>query len=188
MGTTPRYGVVRGKITDANDGEPVSGATVEFPHVATLTTGEDGTFTGQIRAGNHTARVSKEHYGTTFKDVTVTAQAVTTLDSALITGKVTAAPTEINVTAPPGTTRTATVTLTNSGTAPTPYEATTEGDRLTVSPAEGGLLRNGSATLTLTVDTTGLAPGDTRTGELLIRSTSGRQPVLKIPVTLTVAA
>ncbi|MFI0424796.1 S8 family serine peptidase [Spongiactinospora sp. 9N601] len=182
------YGVVRGKVTDAGDGEPIAGAKVEFPHFATLTTGEDGTFTGQILAGERSAEVSKEYYGTAFKDVTVTPNDVTTLNTELITGKVTAAPARSDVTAPPGTTKTATVTLTNGGTAPTPYEATTEDDWLTVSPAAGGLLRNASATLTLTADTTGLAPGDTRTGEVTIRSASGRQPTITIPVTLTVSA
>ncbi|RBQ18058.1 peptidase [Spongiactinospora rosea] len=186
--TARQYGVVRGTVTDAGDGEPIAGATVEFPHVATLTTGPDGTFTGQIRAGTHNAKISKQHYSTNYKDVTVTSGAITTLNTGLITGKVTAAPTEINVTAPPETIRTATLTLTNSGTAPTAYEATTETPWLTVTPAEGGLPRNETATLTLTADTTGLSPGDTRTGELLIRSASGRQPVLKVPVTLTVAA
>ncbi|WP_233507366.1 carboxypeptidase-like regulatory domain-containing protein [Spongiactinospora gelatinilytica] len=51
--TAKDYGVVRGKVTDANDGQPLAGATVEFPHVAAFTTREDGTYRGQVRAGTH---------------------------------------------------------------------------------------------------------------------------------------
>ncbi|MFC3979373.1 S8 family serine peptidase [Streptosporangium jomthongense] len=182
------HGVVRGTVTDANDGRPVAGATVTFPYVATFTTGQDGAFSGQIRAGNHTAQVSGENYGTTTRQVTVVAGDSTTMDTELITGKVVAAPTQVSLTAPPGTTRTATVTLTNQGW-PTPYDVTAESAQsgwLSVSPLTGGLLKNQSATLTVTVSTAGLAPGDTREGELVIHSTSARQPVIKVPVTLTV--
>ncbi|MER7212744.1 S8 family serine peptidase [Streptosporangium sp. NPDC000239] len=182
------HGVVRGTVTDANDGRPVAGATVTFPYVATFTTGQDGTFSGQIRAGNHTAQVSGENYGTTTRQVTVVAGDSTTMDTELITGKVVAAPTQVSLTAPPGTTRTATVTLTNQGW-PTPYDVTAESTQsgwLSVSPLTGGLLKNQSATLTVTVSTAGLALGDTREGELVIHSTSARQPVIKVPVTLTV--
>ncbi|GAA3107693.1 S8 family serine peptidase [Streptosporangium carneum] len=185
---TADRGVVRGTVTDANDGQAVAGATVTFPHVATFTTGQDGTFYGQIPAGNHTAQVSRQHYGTTTRYVTVAPRAVTTVDTALITGKVTASPAQVSLTAPPGATRTATVTLTNHGW-PTPFDVTAESDRpgwLSVSPGTGGLLKDQSAALTVTVSTAGLAPGDTRSGELVIRSTSGRRPVFQVPVTLTV--
>ncbi|MFD0886179.1 carboxypeptidase regulatory-like domain-containing protein, partial [Streptosporangium algeriense] len=182
------HGVVRGTVTDANDGQPVAGATVTFPHVATFTTGQDGTFSGQIRAGNHTAQVSGENYGTTTRQVTVVARDITTMDTELITGKVVAAPTQVSLTAPPGGTGTATVTLTNQGW-PTPYDVTVESAQsgwLNVSPLTGGLLKNQSATLTVTASATGLTPGDTRAGELLIHSTSARRPTVRVPVTLTV--
>ncbi|MFF4412993.1 S8 family serine peptidase [Streptosporangium sp. NPDC001559] len=182
------HGVVRGTVTDANDGQPVAGATVTFPYVATFTTGQDGTFSGQIRAGNHTAQVSGENYGTTTRQVTVVARDITTMDTELITGKVVAAPTQVSLTAPPGTTGTATVTLTNQGW-PTPYDVIAESAQsgwLSVSPLTGGLLKNQSATLTVTVSTAGLAPGDTREGELVIHSTSARRPIVRVPVTLTV--
>ncbi|RBQ18899.1 peptidase [Spongiactinospora rosea] len=174
--TAKDFGVVRGKVTDANDGQPLAGATVEFPHVATFTTAADGTYGGQVRAGNHQVKVSKQTYGTLTQNLTVPATDVTTNDAALITGKVTAAPTSLTLN---GTTS-ATITLTNSGTAPTPYEVTTEDAWLSVSPATGGLLQNQSATITVTA----ASPGP-HTGKLLVHSASGRQPTIEIPVTVT---
>ncbi|MEV4224962.1 S8 family serine peptidase [Nonomuraea sp. NPDC049725] len=178
--TAADYGVVRGTVTDANDHQPITNATVEFPDVATFTTGADGTFTGQIRAGSHNAKVYAPNYGTTYRNVTVTHGAITAMDVELVTGKITAAPGELDLIAPPGGTTTATVTLTNHGV-PTSFEATSDSAWLTVTPAEGGLVKNQAATLTVTA--TG---GETeRTGKITIRSTSGRKPVIEIPVTIT---
>ncbi|MDF5753856.1 S8 family serine peptidase [Spongiactinospora sp. TRM90649] len=175
--TAADYGVVRGTVTDANDDEPVANATVEFPDVATYTTGADGVFTGQIRAGAHNAKVNAPNYGTTYKDVTVTHGAITTMNTELITGKIIATPAELNLT---GGTTTATITLTNQGW-PTPYEATSDSAWLTVTPASGGLVKDQTATLTVTA--TG---GETeRSGKITINSTSGRKPVIEIPVTIT---
>ncbi|MFI0422761.1 S8 family serine peptidase [Spongiactinospora sp. 9N601] len=175
--TAKDHGVVRGKVTDANDGQPLAGATVEFPHIATFTTGEDGTYGGQVRAGTHQVKVSKDKYGTLPQNVTVPATTVTTKDAALITGKVTASPTALTLN---GTTS-ATITLTNTGTAPTPYEVTTDDAWLTATPTTGGLLQNQSATITVTAT----GSGEPRGGTLLIHSASGRQPTIEIPVTLT---
>ncbi|MFI0422760.1 S8 family serine peptidase [Spongiactinospora sp. 9N601] len=174
--TAKDFGVVRGQVTDANDGQPLAGATVEFPHIATFTTGEDGTYGGQVRAGSHQVKVAKQNYGTLTQNVTVPATTVTTNDAALITGKVTASPTSLTLN---GTTS-ATITLTNTGTAPTPYEVTTEDTWLTATPATGGLLQNQSATITVTASSP-----QPRTGKLLVHSAGGRQPVIEIPVTVT---
>ena len=59
-----RHGLVTGTVTDANDGKPLAGATVKVGDVATFTTGEDGTFFGQVLAGDYEVEVSKENYGT----------------------------------------------------------------------------------------------------------------------------
>ncbi|MDF5754729.1 S8 family serine peptidase [Spongiactinospora sp. TRM90649] len=186
--TAGAHGAVRGMVTDANDGRPLAGAKVEFPHVATFTTGEDGTYGGLVRAGSHQVKVSKQLYGTHTRTINVAPGTVTTDGAALITGKVTATPTSLSLAAPPGATTTATLTLTNGGTAPSPYEVTTEPALLTAAPASGGLLQNQSATVTVTASTAGLAPGDTRTGKVVVQSASGRQPVIEIPVTLTVSS
>ncbi|MDF5753857.1 S8 family serine peptidase [Spongiactinospora sp. TRM90649] len=178
--TAAGHGVVRGTVTDANDDEPVANATVEFPDIATYTTGADGTFTGQIRAGNHNAKVNAPNYGTTHKDITITHGTITTMNTGLITGKIAATPAELNLTAPPGGTTTATITLTNQGW-PTPFEATSDSAWLTVTPAQGGLTQNQTATLTITAT----AAATERNGKITITSTSGRKPVIEIPVTIT---
>ena len=46
-----RHGLLTGTVTDANDGKPLAGATVKVGDLATLTTGENGTFIGQVLAG-----------------------------------------------------------------------------------------------------------------------------------------
>ena len=63
-------GTVSGGVYDQDDEHPVPFATVEFigndeygePQFFTLTTGEDGTFTGEILAGEYTAYVATEGY------------------------------------------------------------------------------------------------------------------------------
>ncbi|MDF5753863.1 S8 family serine peptidase [Spongiactinospora sp. TRM90649] len=183
-----RHGLVTGKVTDANDGDPLSGATVQIGQVATLTTGDDGTFYGQVPAGDHRVTVSKEHYATFGQDVTVTPRAVTRIDTALVTGRVGASTGELTVVAPPDATRKATLKLTNLGAA-TDYTVTAEAAQpgwLTVSPASGRLAKDESATVTATVVSTGITPGGLRAGKLVIRSASGRQPVIEVAVTVVV--
>ena len=54
-------------------------------------------------------------------------------------------------------------------------------------PATGAVPAGGTATLTVRVDATGVPPGVT-SGAISITTNSGRQPVLQVPVTLTVPA
>ncbi|MFD0476828.1 S8 family serine peptidase [Nonomuraea thailandensis] len=57
--TASRHGLVTGKVTDANDGDPIGGATVKVGGVATFTTAADGTFYGQVLAGDYEVVVSR---------------------------------------------------------------------------------------------------------------------------------
>lgn len=58
---------------------------------------------------------------------------------------------------------------------------------LTVTPSEGRIKVNKSATLEVTVDTTGLEPG-VYGANILVETTAGRVPTISIPVTLVVSA
>ncbi|MFB4273903.1 S8 family serine peptidase [Nonomuraea sp. MTCD27] len=182
--TASRHGLVTGAVTDANDGEPIAGATVKVGEVATLTTGADGAFYGQVPAGDYDVVVSKEHYGTFTQPVTVAPTTVTRIDTALVTGRVSASVAEVTVVLPAESSRRRTVELTNLGT-PTPYTAT--GDSwFTVTPAAGELAKGQAVRLELAVSSAGVAPGTFREGKLLVKSASGRQPTIEIKVTVVV--
>ncbi|MEO3868119.1 S8 family serine peptidase [Nonomuraea sp. B12E4] len=182
--TASRHGLVTGVVTDANDGRPLAGATVKVGDVATLTTAEDGTFYGQVLAGDYEVVVSKEHYGTFTQDATVAPTTVTRIDTALVTGQVSASVAELTVVMPAGATRTRTLRLTNLGS-PTPYTVTAE-PWFAVTPTAGELAKGQGVTLTATVSSAGVAPGTTRQGTLLVESASGRQPAIEIKVTVVV--
>ncbi|MFI6317897.1 S8 family serine peptidase [Nonomuraea sp. NPDC050556] len=183
--TASRHGLVTGTVTDANDGKPLAGASVKVGDAATLTTAEDGTFYGQVLAGDYTVTVSKEHYGTFSKDVTIAPGSVTRIDTALITGAVSASVGELVVVMPAGASRSRTVELTNLGSTAT-YTATPDSAWITVAPTSGELAKGAKATLKVTVSSAGLQPGSVQNGKLVIKSNSGRQPVLEVKVSVVV--
>ncbi|MGN9844077.1 S8 family serine peptidase [Nonomuraea sp. H19] len=182
--TASRHGLVTGVVTDANDGDPLPGATVKVGDVATFTTGADGAFYGQVLAGDYEVVVSKDHYGTFTKPVTVAPATVTKLDTTLVTGRVSASAGELTVVLPGESTRTRTLELTNLGSA-TPYKVTGE-SWAGVSPAAGELAKGQAVTLKVTLSSAGVAPGTMRRGKILVESASGRQPTIEIVVTVVV--
>ncbi|MEU4509570.1 S8 family serine peptidase [Nonomuraea wenchangensis] len=182
--TASRHGLVTGAVTDANDGDPIAGATVKVGDVATFTTGADGSFYGQVLAGDYDVTVSKEHYGTFTQQVSIAPGSVTRIDTKLVTGRVSASAAELTVVMPAGATRTRTLTLTNLGSA-TPYTVTGE-TWAAVTPAAGELATGQQATLKVTVSSDGVAAGAVRSGKILVKSASGRQPTIEIAVKVVV--
>ena len=185
--TASRHGLVTGVVTDANDGQPLAGATVEVGDVATFTTGADGGFYGQVLAGDYQVEVSKENYGTFTKAVTVAPTAVTRIDTALITGRVSPSVAELTLVMPTASTRSRTTQLTNLGS-PTAYTVTAEPAQswLTVTPVAGNLAKGQAVTLKVTASSAGVQPGALQAGKLIVRSASGRQPLIEIKVTVVV--
>ncbi|MFF5213037.1 S8 family serine peptidase [Streptosporangium sp. NPDC000396] len=194
--TASRHGLLTGTVTDANDGRPLAGATVRVSSAATLaaesdvatfTTGENGTFLGQIPVGDYRVEVSKENYGTFSREATVTAGAQTRVDTALTTGRVTAAAGELTLVMPAESTRNGAVELTNLGSA-TAYTVVTDPAQgwLGVTPASGELGSGASVALKVTASSAGVQPGTVRTGRLLVRSASGRNPQIEITVKVVV--
>ncbi|MFC7649769.1 malectin domain-containing carbohydrate-binding protein [Streptosporangium lutulentum] len=154
---------------------------------ATFTTSDDGTFLGQILVGDYQVEVSKENYGTFTQEVTVTAGALTRVDTALATGRVTASVGELTLVMPASSTRTGTVELSNLGGS-TAYTVVNDPAQtwLSVTPTGGQLNSGTSVTLKVTASSTGVQPGTVRTGKLLVRSASGRNPQIEILVTVVV--
>ncbi|NUW36238.1 carboxypeptidase regulatory-like domain-containing protein [Nonomuraea sp. SMC257] len=182
-----RHGLVSGVVTDANDGDPLPGATVKIGDVATLTTGPDGAFSGQVLAGDYQVEVSKENYGTFSKPVTIAPGTITRIDTALVTGRVSSSIGEITLVMPAEASRTRTFELTNLGS-PTAYTVTADPAQswLAVTPTAGDLAKDQRVMLKVTASSTGVQPGTLRSGKLVIRSASGRQPVIEVKVTVVV--
>ncbi|WP_328807592.1 S8 family serine peptidase [Nonomuraea antri] len=185
--TPSRHGLVGGVVTDANDGKPLAGASVKIGDLPALTTGQDGAFFGQVLAGDYQVTVAKEHYGTFTQEATITPGTLTRIDTALVTGRVSASAAELTVVMPAESTRTRTLELTNLGS-PTPYTVTTDPAQgwLGVTPAAGDLAKGQKATLRVSVSSAGIAAGGLRSGKLIVKSASGRQPVIEIAVTVVV--
>ncbi|SDG65554.1 Carboxypeptidase regulatory-like domain-containing protein [Sinosporangium album] len=183
-----RHGLVRGTVTDANDGRPLAGATVKIGDVAETTTGEDGTYVAYAPPGEHRITASKTDYGTVGRQVIVGLGTRMATDIGLVTGRVSADTTAVELVAPGGANRSATVTLTNLGTAATAYTVESDAAQswLTASPRSGELAPGASVTVTVHGSGAGLAPGSFRAGELVVRSASAGNPRLSIPVTVVV--
>ncbi|MCX4782269.1 S8 family serine peptidase [Streptomyces sp. NBC_01264] len=185
---TTRSGVVAGRVLDANDGNGVAGATVTVGTGATAvsaTTAADGGYVVQSPSGARELALTAAQYEPAAATVDVKAADVTQVTRSLRTGKVTPSKPAVEIVLPPGQKRTRTLDLTNPGLG-TAFTAAEEAAWLTVTPGTGNLPTGGKAPLSLSVDTTGLAPGTVLTADLKITSASGRTPVLTVPVKLVV--
>jgi len=184
-----RHGVVRGTVIDANDGLPVSFATVDFGAAGWASTAADGVYLGQILAGSITATFSSINYETVTTTLTLDPATVVVADASLRTAKVTASPAALELVVPANQTRTRQVTLTNSGGLSTPVTVQEVGGDvpwLSSSLAATSLAAGDSTTLTIRVDTIALVPGIIYQATLRIVSQSGRQTGLLLPVKLVV--
>jgi subtilisin family serine protease len=117
-------GLVQGVVTDANDGEPIGGATVAAsPGGRSTTTGGDGAYSLRLRPGSYTIEASATNYAPASAPASVVDEGVTTLDFALDAAVAEVDPTEVNETVDFGETTDVAVTLSNTGSAPLDWEA-----------------------------------------------------------------
>ncbi|MFD3996066.1 carboxypeptidase regulatory-like domain-containing protein [Streptomyces sp. NPDC058548] len=191
------HAVVSGTVTDANDGKPVSGATVTVTRggaaVGTVTTRADGAYLAQVpvtAAADHKITVTAPHYTTVSRTAELRSLAALRTESALTTGAVradNAAGWQLVV--PAGEQRTRTLTLTNDGSS-APYTVAEKASAswLKIAPASGTLGAGGRQQVTLTFDTTAAKPGTAYTGTLVLTSESARTPTLSLPLKLVVPA
>lgn len=95
----------------------------------------------------------------------------------------------LTVIVPAGQQRTRTVSLVDTGSRTPLTIAEKDGQSwVTATPVTGQLATDGSQSLSVTVDATGVAPGTTLTGTLLLGADSLSQEVTEIPVTALVPA
>jgi subtilisin family serine protease len=194
---TTRTGVLSGVVTDANDGQPVAGATVTArvgDATATETTEADGSYLIQAPTGAVGFGIEREHYEPAAGTVTVPAGGAEIRSAALRTARVATPTSELAVVAPVDQTRGRQVALSNTGalgTDVTVTELNADGAPqdigwLGLTGATASLASGGRHTVGVTVSTAGLTPGTHHRAKLRIASASGRQPVLVVPVTLVV--
>jgi subtilisin family serine protease len=185
----PPSGVVAGRVTDANDGQAVAGATVRAlqngANVRQATTDANGTYRLQLPIGNYTVEASARNYSTESQAVTVEDDAVTSQNLALHTGRATVSPAALEVIVPAGQSRSKTLTLSNSGDRSLNWAASADAAWLSASPTSGSLAAGASETLSVTLSAAGLQPG-VYNGTLTVQSNSGRQPSLPVAVKLIV--
>lgn len=180
-------GVLRGKVTDANDGLPVDGARVTAGTAATVTDAQ-GVYLFQAPAGERTVSISAPAYQGVERTADVRAGDITEVNASLTTGAVASADTDgLTVVVPGDEARERTVTLTNSGS-PADWTLGEDADWLTADTTGGTLAQGGEARIGLSVDAAGLTAGQVYSTELVVHSDSGRSPEFAIPVRLVVPA
>jgi hypothetical protein len=126
---TVHGGLVVGQVTDANTGAGITGATVSSVDApgegtTTMATPEDPNqkegfyWFFSTLTGKHAVSYSSAHYVTTTKTVNIRADFATPTNAALDAGRLKVAPAAIDKTVNWQTATTATLTVTNTGTAP----------------------------------------------------------------------
>ncbi|HEV8627572.1 MAG TPA: carboxypeptidase regulatory-like domain-containing protein, partial [Acidimicrobiia bacterium] len=118
--TLPPSGFVQGTVTDANDGQPITGATIRALQGADViretTTDADGHYRTQLPLGTYTIEASATNYATETAEVVLDQEnEVVTQDFALRTARAEVSPASLEFLVPQGQTRTKTLTLSNTG-------------------------------------------------------------------------
>ena len=128
-------GLVHGLVTDANDGLPIAGATVQAtPGGRTATTAEDGTYTLRLLPGSYDLEASAPNYVSETSAVVVVDGGDETRDFSLTAPVASVDPLEIAASVAYGDTSTAEVTIANAGSAPLNWEAKERDFGVTLPP------------------------------------------------------
>ena len=123
----PPNGFVSGTVTDGNDGQPVSGATITVTDsagavVRTLSTDGQGNYGSQLWLGTYTVTASKTNYVTGSRSVTIASDGQSVdADFVLATARGEVSPSGLDWLLPQGQRRNAVLTLRNTGTVPMTY-------------------------------------------------------------------
>jgi subtilisin family serine protease len=192
------HGVVQGLVTDANDSDPVAGATVTARSggqvVATAVSDTEGSYLLQIPAAGYQFTVEKAHYETATANLTLASRTVLPQATSLRTARVRSSTQELTVVVPAGERRSRTVTLSNTGGISTGWDTAEANEYgtpadvpwLSASPGSGTLESGASGNVTINVDGAALAASSYQRAQLLVNSASGRSPTISILVTIVV--
>ena len=188
----PTTGTIEGRITDANDGQGIAGATVRALQgttaVSSVATGADGIYSMRQKLGAYTVEAGSANYQTRTAPVDLVSNGqVATIHLALATAMATPSASSLSFLANDDQLRTTKLTLANPSTSGVTLTwSLSDGQSwLWTVPATGSIPPGGTATLTVRADASGV-PGGVNSGAISIKSNAGRNPTLDIPVTLVV--
>ncbi|HEX6076853.1 MAG TPA: carboxypeptidase regulatory-like domain-containing protein [Micromonosporaceae bacterium] len=189
-------GVAQGLVTDANDGDPVAGATVTARAggsvVDTAVSDSAGSYLLQLPAGGYQVTVEKEFYETATSGLTLVSRTVVSHTASLRTARVAVSTEALTVVVPANERRDRSITLTNTGGIGTQWDVAEANDSgtptdvswLSVSPAVGSLESGAASRVTVSLDGSAIAASSYQTARLLVHSVSGRNPTISIVVTI----
>ncbi|XVU28257.1 S8 family serine peptidase [Actinoplanes sp. CA-054009] len=189
----PSSGTIEGTVTDKNDGKPIEGAIVTI-NGRVLTADVKGRWKAQALVGENTVQVSAPNYVTVSKSVTIAEKDQAEVwDTALTTGIATVTGADLDWLLDKGTSASAKVTVTNSGSAPLEVRISEATDlpwlTLTGAAATGTvkLAAGAATTVTVTANNAGLKPG-VLTGNLLVASNAAKGDTQLRPVRMATSA
>jgi subtilisin family serine protease len=115
--------LIRGTVTDANDGLPVEGATlVAMPGGQNAQTGPDGTYELRVIDGAYVVEASAPNYVTDSASVSVRPNRTVTVDFSVRAARAEVTPTSLSASVEAGETAEETVTISNTGSAPLTFQ------------------------------------------------------------------
>jgi subtilisin family serine protease len=143
----PPSGFVQGTVTDANDNLAVAGATVKALQggmvVRQTTTNASGFYRMQLRLGTYTIEASKTNYTPASAEVVLDDEdEVITQNFALETARGEVTPTSLEFIVTPNSTKTKTLTLSNTGSADMTWEIRETGGGQVATHSTAGLQKN----------------------------------------------
>jgi subtilisin family serine protease len=127
----PPSGIVSGVVTSLNTGAPVAGAEIRALQGGALDrstkTNAEGRYSMRLVPGTHTIEAEAANYAVAHATVSVAADARSTRDLRLASGRPVLSPSTVQLTMLPSQVRTRTLTLSNTGSAPLQFEALESG-------------------------------------------------------------
>ncbi|RZU53329.1 subtilisin family serine protease [Krasilnikovia cinnamomea] len=136
----PGTGMVRGTVTDANDGGPVAGAQVTVVQSGqpqrSSRTDDAGRYQLRMHVGTATLRAERDHYQSGQAQVSLEREGeIVVRDFSLRTARVTVTAVPLQIVAPAGQQRQRTLTLGNTGVVASDWQIKESGGAAALSPA-----------------------------------------------------
>ncbi len=145
----PPSGFVQGAVTDANDGQPISGAEVRALQngavVRAARTNAQGRYRLQLPVGSYLIETGPTNYPTRQQPVTVALDQTVTVDFALPTARAEVKPATLSLVVPTDQVRTRALTLTNTGSLDLTFQINEAGGQRQLTIATARLPRDPSA-------------------------------------------
>jgi hypothetical protein len=195
-------GTLKGTVTDAETGNPLTDVTISVigPIPGVTTTNVSGQYTLTLPIGSYDVMATATGYSSaSVSGIEVVTDTNATVDFALLalqtSPTVAVGPTSLSTTLGPDTLLEQTLTISNTGQETLAWNLSETGTSdcslpsgipwVSAAPITGTLSGGSASPVAVTFDTTGLGLG-VYTGSLCIQSNDPAQPLVTVPLTLTV--